>query len=252
MIMIGSTIGMQAALALNNIGVSLLERGCYREGMEVLQDGIRTMKSMFKASEDSTDDVTDPSNDPLEKLHKARDKASQVSSQVIDTSSTAKIKTLSFQVDGLSGVLEHLGKSPSSTFYLVRMDIPLECAVSVSNTPDLESAVLLYNFGMAQLLISSVISNSQPMVENSHRILHLASSIVARRSNTCDDSLEEAALLQMGLLVLNGMIQVLIESGMDLAAATVFERYLKVREIVGSLEATTAWFSTLLVSAPAA
>jgi hypothetical protein len=259
---IESPMNIQAALALNNVGVSLLERGCYRQGMEVLQDGITVLKDLFKSTEMETTvvghlvtSITNTSNS-TKLLQKARGKVLQPQYLLSDATASPSIQTISYQVNGLSEILSHMGTSLSSSqIFLVRMDVPLECSsFSVSNAPDLESAVLLYNFGMAQLLLSRVVPHGGAlmMTDNAHRILHLASSIIARRSSTFCDTLEETALLQMGLVVLHGIIQVLVETGMDFEAASVFDRYLKVRDIVGNLEAMIEWYSCLLIAAPAA
>ncbi|GKZ01537.1 hypothetical protein MPSEU_001104300 [Mayamaea pseudoterrestris] len=255
-----ASMDMQAALALNNVGVSLLERGCYRQGMEVLQDGISVLKELFGSSENKNDHAN--KTDIGTKLQKASDKMmmmmphAAIAFNVATSPATPSIHTISYQVNGFVEILSCVGVSPSSSkCYLVRMDSPLEHAgFGVSNVPDMESAVLLYNLGMAQLLLSRVVStcNVSIMLENAHRILHLASCIVARRSSTCADTLEETCMLQMGLLILHGIFQVLVECNMDHEAKTVYERYLQVREIVGNLQHRIEWYSSLLIAAPAA
>jgi hypothetical protein len=134
---------------------------------------------------------------------------------------------------------------------------------------------LLYNFGMAHVLLSHsfTTSRAQPLLENAHHILRLASDIIARRSSQMsnnhgqndgpcvnhhhdDDSStqldDDTSLLQLGLVVLHGMIQVLVTCRMDDAAAVVFERYTSVRVVLERVQSLTAWLSSLLVTAPAA
>ena len=241
-------------MALNNVAVDLLERGCYREGMEILQEAIAILRGLFKREELlNGESITNA--DIIAKLQDARDKARQSSQQPQIISPDIQLQTLSYGATGLAGILSLLGPTPTSHYYLVRLDIPLECpSVSVSSTADFGSSILLYNFGIAHLLMSRLahIDRRLLMVENANAILHISSSIVARRSTACCDAIEETALLQMGLLVLHSLIQVLRERNMDASAATVMGRYATVRELVGNLQDMTAWYSSLLVSAPAA
>ena len=242
---------IQVALALNNVGVSLLERGCHSQGLAVLKDGIDAMKEIIKSSRDELNLIT--SQLSSRNLQLAIDRTLHLPPKTIPCASI-DVQVVSYQASGITGILSTLNASPSfSRYYLIRMDVPLECSSCFDlETPDIESAILLYNYSMAYLLWARVHMRPEPLLENAHRILHLVCNVVARSSAICFDAFEKTALLQVGLLVLHGNIQVFIRTGNDKEAADVYVRYLTVRGAVENLQNVMDWYTSLIVSAPAA
>jgi hypothetical protein len=245
----------QAAIALNNMAVGMVERGCFRQGMAALQDGILLVKRLFQSAAAESFDTSNFDTVSSFKLQRAAINVMQPES-LFSTSSPAAnldLKTITYQdTSGLSDVLELLKECPSfSRYFLVRMD---DC--SNSDSPDVASIVLLHNLGVTQMLLSLQCTciKDHPhfcWIENAHRVLDLASNIIASRSAICCDSLEEATLLQVGLMVLYGIIQILLQSGRVVEAKSVFERYSTVRVVV-KFQLAMDWYTALLVTAPAA
>jgi hypothetical protein len=261
----------QTALALNNIGVSLLERGCYREGLATLQDGIFLMKDLFqpafngetncKQIESTGGSMFVSSNnggyeiDSKSKLKRAAARLSDA--RALQTafpatcSAVENLQIVTYEDTGLAGILEIMGTSPStSKFFLIRMDVSVEGFVA--NSPDVESAIILYNFGVAHMLAQRLHQRPPHITDNAHHILHLASSLIARSSDVSWNNLEECVVLQVGLLVLHAIIQTLVETGKDIEAKLVFDRYSTVRQAVQNLLLANQWYTSLLVTAPAA
>lgn len=247
----GSIQDYRAAIALNNMGVSLLERACYRQAMETLQDGIHVMKEVFRPDRSAAGS----SSEVDFKLHQA---AQRVASPVRMCTPwlNVSLQTLSFDLS-LSPVLNYLRESPSTTCFLpIRIDLPPECGFGDFrlHEPDFESAIILYNFGVANLLLSKVASGtvSEKLRGNAMSILNLASSVLSKRSSLCDDTLEEASLLQLGLMVFHTIIQVLVDAGDDLEASIVYERYDRLRDAVEALHESEWYADVEKVAAPAA
>ena len=271
-----------SVLALNNMGVTLLERGCFRQGLEVLQDGISVLKNVFRpavhdketamqSNKDTSIRTTDTNSSPpnsthsyacspkdttTAKLQRAAAKLLQSQTKSCLSSQCVDLVVLSYQSMGLQNVLDQLGPSPCTSRYLcIRMDESTMVGDYTATSPDMESAILLFNFGTAHILLSHWQRRPQPVLENAHYILRLASDIIAHKSQdaSCSDNLmDDICLLQLGLIVLHGMIQVMVECGLDDQAARVFGRYTSTRVILQRVQHLPQWLSSCLVSAPAA
>jgi len=264
----------RGAIALNNVGVTLLERGCYKQAMDTLQDAIHVMKEVFRPNapaplfQQQQQQKVDV-NSPLQNAHRRLADPQQTPFPSAAAAQALHLEAINFDM-GLTPVLNYLHETPSTTSFLpVRIDLPVDfsspaaCTFSPASSmnnnrrdPDLESSIILYNFGVANLLISKVAATSPSSCDklrsNALSILQLASGVLSKRSGTCDDGVEEANLLQMGLLVFHATIQVLVEGGDDFEASVVCERYDRIRNAVVALQ-DAEWYGNMSkVSAPAA
>lgn len=298
----------RGAIALNNIGVSLLEKGCYRDALDTLQDSIQVMKDLFRPSQSPQQQrcaqqehhrpsqsqhsikmadhqqapkhlqqqlngyiTTSPAPDDLE--HQVEIFLQRASRRLADPQPMfvphephllAHLESIPFDL-GLTPVLNYLQETPSTTAFLpIRIDLPSDfssldpsqIAMARLRDIDIESSIILYNFGVTNFLISKIACSSPSAGErlrgNALSILHLASDVLSRRSSVCEDSLEEASLLQLGLLVVHATIQVLVEAGDDCRASIVCERYDRIRNAVIALQAAEWYGGAKKITAPAA
>jgi len=264
----------RGAIALNNIGVQLLERGCYRQGLDTLQDSIHVMKERFRPAVDKSS-MAQPAAEAQNFLQRAARRLAEPQPMASASFGVPhSVETISFDM-GLTPVLNFLQETPSTTCFLpVRIDIPedfssLVCGgdnVLYSSSPsasmgiqhrdpDIESSIILYNFGVANLLLSKVNPShpsSTKLRSNALSIFQLASGVLSKRSGMCEDGVEEASLLQIGLLVFHCIIQVLVESGNDEEARIVCDRYYRIRDAVTSLQANEWYGGAIRISAAAA
>lgn len=302
----------RAAIALNNAGVNLLEKRAYKQAMETLQDGIHVMKEAFRRPQGaSPQDMLQTSLRPVSsaeidfKLRRASHHIAHPQPMhipmpfhaVVDGQGKqdgVDLKALSFDVTGISSsahrVLDFLGESPSTTCFLpIRIDLPSDSYFSQDSfdrmvgclrDADAESAVMLYNFGVANLLLSKAVAAAcessvpgrinreamgtaltgdnvaEKLRANAISILNLASGVLSKKSaGGCEDTVEETVLLQLGLLVFHTIIQVLVEGGNDMEAQIVYDRYVLLRQAVAAIQ-ESEWFynseGLTKISAPAA
>ena len=239
--------GFRAAISLNNTAVTLMERGCVRQGLDTLQDAIFAMKESFHSLEEAelgrqtAASAFAPSSDERkcrtgQRLRRATHRMANPEPFSLGG---AQIHSLSFDV-GLTPVLTCLQRSPSlSGFFPIRIDLPMEWFTStILSDPDFESAIILYNFGIANLLLAKAAPPcpyAGKCRATAVNVFQLASGILSARTQSCDDGMEEADLLQLALLVFHSTIQALVEAGNDAEALLVYERYDVIHQTVSSL-----------------
>jgi hypothetical protein len=148
----------RAAIALNNMGVSLLERRAYRQGMETLKDAILVMKRVLvrspSISSQGFGNTPNSTSDADTKVHRASKRMvnpepipSAVS--VDDVSHCATFSHRSY----LGSVLHGGSSSP------LRSPLRIEVTDLVSledRDPFLESSIILFNFGLAHLCMAKL------------------------------------------------------------------------------------------------
>jgi hypothetical protein len=257
--------GFRASICLNNAAVTMLERGCFRQGLETLQDAIAVMKDAFQGKANralgGSESAPSPTSVPKQEIEEKLLRSSNRSLVPDAVAAGKRMRVHSLSCDG-SGfcpeVLCHLQESPAVTcFFPVRIDMVAvdwrrkngrETTDSASDM-DQEAAILLYNFGVANLLLSEAVVERSSPAQSLERlrscalsVFQLSSTIVSRCAQTCEGSIEEADLLHVTLLVFHATIQVLVFAGNDAEALLVFERYESIRRAVAALHASP-WFS---------
>jgi hypothetical protein len=251
----------------------MLERGCFRQGLETLQDAIAVMKDAFHGTANLTlgGSALCPPSVPRQEIEDKLLRSSNrpLKPDVVAGGKRLNVHSLSYDGSGFCpDVLCHLPESPAMTsFFPVRIDMAAvdwrrkdgrEHSQGASDI-DHEAAILLYNFGVANLLLSASVvedaSASPPSLERLRScalsVFQLSSTIVTRCAQTCEDSIEEVDLLHVTLLVFHATIQVLVYGSNDAEALLVFERYESVRRAVTVLHASP-WFSSYKSVAAAA
>jgi hypothetical protein len=255
--------GFRAAICLNNAAVTMLERGCFRQGLETLQDAIAVMKdaSQGKGNLATEDSAPSPPSVPRQEIEEKllRSSSRSLNPDVVARGKRMYVHSLSYDGSCFGPeVLRHLPQSPAMTSYFpVRIDMASVDWRKKSDREknrgasemDQEAAILLYNFGVANLLLSEAEQETTAPAQALERlrscalsVFQLSSTIVSKCAQTCEDSIEEADLLHVTLLVFHATIQVLVYAGNDPEALLVFERYENVRRAVAALHASP-WFS---------
>lgn len=264
--------GFRAAICLNNAAVTMLERGCFRQGLETLQDAIAVMKDAFHGTANLPlgGDAPSPPSGPRQEIEDKllRSSNRSLKPDVVAGGKRLNVHSLSYDGSGFCpDVLCHLPESPAMTsFFPVRIDMAAvdwrrkdgrEHSQGASDM-DQEAAILLYNFGVANLLLSESVAGEASAALSLERlrscalsVFQLSSTIVTRCAQTCEDSIEEADLLHVTLLVFHATIQALVYGSNDAEALLVFERYESVRRAVTVLHASP-WFSSYKSVAAAA
>ena len=172
---------------------------------------------------------------------------------ITERSTSDLVQVLSYQASGLDTALTCLAAPLTCVRYcLVRMDLPLECYNFDEELPAIQSAIILYNYGVAQLLRDQTQDPSGAGFVRAVKLFKLAGQTVATGSELTYDIFQRAGLLHLGLLVLHGNIQACLRTADHSEVACLFDKYQTVREAVERLHGMLHWCHALISSAPAA
>jgi hypothetical protein len=266
----------RSAVSLNNAAVTMLERGCLRQGLDTLQEAVAVMKAAFQQGSETRPAGKSSfvlGNDEINELVQGATRRSLIPEVVVEingeTSHTIagkfmRVRSLTYEGTGLTSVLNVLNESPSMTyFYPIRIDaLPMEWKQESSTglvaDAEYEAAILVYNFGLANLMLSKFMSGAGAEISGrlqacSFSLFQLASTILSRRADSCVDGMEEADILQLVALVYHASIQILVEAGNDYEASVIYDRYDRVRRAISTIHSHFhAWDYSVKNVSPAA
>lgn len=137
-----------SAIALNNIGVTLLQRNCYRESMTVFNHSLTLMRLIIEKKE-----IDSESNSFLHSasMMLARDSSTNnVRKQKKGNNCDLQLNVICTNVNnGASELIEAAHETPSSSnLFAIRMDnVDNETYSYDSQQSQIESAIVLYNMG---------------------------------------------------------------------------------------------------------
>lgn len=206
----------RAAICLNNIGCSLLERKCYRQALETLQSAVVAMKSSCRGSS-----VPLPIGDSkiaegsLDSLIKA---ASQRLYKPEPTSASSHLVTAESLSDDAfeSDIDMALGVCPfkTSVVFPVRID-SFDLDSDDEKEASLTCTIILHNFGLASLLRSTVVEaeGAQRLHQNCFKIFRLCQTVLSSRITSCPDHLQLKKLFFLGYVVVSASVHALRAAG---------------------------------------
>jgi hypothetical protein len=297
--------GYTTAISLNNYAITMIEKGCYSQARDTLMDSIIAMKESFQtrlqgqlclsvvstaaAGGDGVSPQIAPDSRSFLDLmlrrasHRIQFPAKLVNADVMHQ--LMLIRSLDYGYN-LTPVLSQLSETPSLTcFHPIRIDPVIGdwqcgcrqhqhqrhflCGAWPSSPFSIErechSAIVLYNFGLANLLLSKVTevaSAPARQLKCALAVLQIASVVVGRveaeTHASGDDAVDPAKaydLLQLAALILHATIQVHVDSSDDDRAASVYECYEYVRgalyESSRGRDNDPRWWHLFLTRAPA-
>jgi hypothetical protein len=196
-----------SALQLNNIGVSLLEKGRYKQAACVLKDALKGMKMLFKKKK------------APRALHLERKLEQARMHNEINVSSTGESSTLTYSNSQI--VLEEHGQVHCGSIHPVAIEISHDPSTfsTTGRDPQLEMAVILNNAGIAFFHVSNSIcctgssSTSTSIQEQALSMMNLASSVMLDHFAICDDIKDEARLMSVALVVTGNTMNICRVSG---------------------------------------
>lgn len=199
-----------SVLALNNIGVLLLEAGYYDRALVTLKDAVNAMHSVFADVRDC-----DSTANVQYKLLKAKKRFQR------HVSGTEECVLQSFvYAQKHIPLLRSSERSDACLTELRPTKIQLShftASFSVKGRdPDLESVVVLANAGLSYYLVSKAAKNqelAESLVKNSYHVLTLAADLVTTRFACCENSSEEVRLMTVAILVTGMMARIYHETG---------------------------------------
>jgi hypothetical protein len=203
----------RAAIALNNMGVSLLERRAYRQGMETLKDAIFVMKRVLRSSSRAQGTTSDSTtNDTEAKVCRAakrmanpRAVPSALCIGAVSHGGTSSRNLLQ------GSVLREASSSPFT--FPIRIEAA-DLDYPDDRDPDLEAAIMLYNFGLAQLCMAKLAKSPIKLQEGAlkHAKLAYRYAILSRLTESEIRSISKTRLL-LAVLAVDNVVKVLTMMG---------------------------------------
>ena len=245
----------RVAVALNNMGVALLERGAYCQAMKTLKDSILVMKGILRTSSKCTvgDDIQTKIDMATKRL---------MSPQPVP--STLPVTILSHDGSLLYSSMKSVLTQGDFCAVLVRIE-PLDLRSPEHQDTDLESAIILYNFAIAHICMakhSDSTTDVKQFREGSLKLLEMACDIAAEEV-PCKDRMEEEEndddsedkfgelRLLLSAAALKNLIEVLADMGRIAEATEYHQRFIILGNSLDEMEAMFVWVGDS-ASAPAA
>jgi hypothetical protein len=228
----------RAAISLNNTGVALLERRCYRQGLRTLSNAVAVMNAAFRRIEEQKGgDEVSPADEPHyginTMLHQATQRLAYPEILVENrTLSHYDLKVLSDYQN--PSVLQEqpnhytpsISPSPTSSThctisYLLRIEA-LDCEAPTKHIYDLQSSIILYNFAIAYRCMADVtddLHSKHELLVAAMQLFHLSYSILTTASEShLEGKLGDLPLRRLILtatLVLQNLVQLSALLGLD-------------------------------------
>jgi hypothetical protein len=206
----------RAAIALNNMGVSLLERRAYGQGMETLKDAIFVMKRVLRPPSISSQGFGKTPNSTRYAEAKV-DRASKRMANPHPIPSALSIDVVShcttFSHRSGSGSVLH-GGSSSPLRSPFRIDATDLVSLGEENRYfDLEASIMLYNFGLAHLCMAKLAKTPIKMQEGALKLFNMAYSILAPLCDKEGHGIREDMVLLLAATTLNNIVVLLTQMG---------------------------------------
>jgi hypothetical protein len=232
----------RGAIALNNMGVSLLEQRAYRQGMDTLKDAIFVMKRVYRPksglltptfSLPSTSNVKAKLERAIKRMANPHPVPSAWSVGVISHDPT------SFYQSTIDSVLRGGPVSPFT--FPIRIET-VDFDSLEDRDPDMESAIMLHNFGIAYLCMSKQRTNSPgKLQEGALKLFNMSYSVISNMNNMSRLSEEQMqqiseTRLLLAVVVLNNVVQVLTDMGKDSEANESYQRLVRLGTAIREMD----------------
>jgi hypothetical protein len=223
----------RAAISLNNTGVILLQRRCYRQGIATLHDAVVAMKSASRRINQREDcpkvgphsSRETPSIDSM--IHQAakrlakpepsvdRNAASHYDLQVLSDCENPSVLQ-EYHHHNLSTTTTPSTTAPTTGFnnnhaFLLRIEA-LDYEASTEHNFDLQASVILQNFGVAKRVMAGLTDDLRSKHEHHVGAMRVFTSSYSILTNSCErcDNMEETDL-QRFVFAATPVLQNLVE-----------------------------------------
>jgi len=252
------------------MGVSLLERGCFKQSMLTLKDAVHAMKGVFH-TRCAQHEQEGP--DAVQKMmRKACRRFTQPEVDAFACPSMNEpresMDTVSYD-DSLVPLIGLRERCLQTAFRPARIELPgpdpeelyNSCSedCEVGRDPDLETVVVLNNFAISYYVLAKNTTmedgdsyTSAKLLENAQSIFDLASGIITNRFSKCDDLMEETRIMAVAFLLTGNIARVLSETGRHEEAEAFSQKYLKIGRAIEECEITDWFTPQTSMAAPAA
>jgi hypothetical protein len=225
----------RAAVALNNMGVFLLERRAYRQGMETLKDAIFVMKRVFRprsTSEESTCSAEAKVHRAVRRMANPQPVPSAVAIDVISHGGATS------HPSSLASILR--GSSSAAFTFPIRIEAT-DLDSPEDRDPDLESSIMLYNFALGHLCMAKVAKSPTKLQEGALKLFNMAYSIISNQNGLSRLSegemrrIRETRLL-LSVVVMSNVVRVFSEMGRNTEADESYQRLVRLGTVINEME----------------
>jgi hypothetical protein len=239
-----SKTDFRAAVVLNNFGISLLEKNCYKQAMETLRDALSLVREQA-ASKSATSCSAAERKMELARQRLANPQPCKRRPMVL-----LEVLTNSLSSESLSKVLGE--GPPCSTCFPVRIDQLEEISSS-----DFKCALILQNIGIAYLCMSKTSNKRSATIRYNHsavRLFRVSHFLLIKNLQQCQGSsrAQLPELLYGTAIVLNGLIRTLQESSRAPEAKNLHSQLARLRTAIHDVEGSRDLFGLVPKAAAAA
>lgn len=198
----------RVALALNNIGVDLLERNCLLQARKTLHDAMYIIQGAFAcAAIQRNCSYSDRAK--VKKLHQARERLTHPSSEPTLSTYTVSLQTLCYDPNLLSGIqLQDSERHYSQNMYtFCPIRVETSHFVEIAD-PELESSIIVANYGIVHFLLALHNSNTPAegrLLKVAEKCMYMAYDILERGPSPGE--VYGPARLVLTLLMVSGNLQ---------------------------------------------
>lgn len=244
----------RASIALNNTGVSLLEQRAYRQAIDTFKDAIQVMRLVFTSDNNSNYNSDDGSASVQDKLDRASKRLAQprplTKCPSLDLACLDDANVHSMWKEaaaaGMSSCLPSSQTYSSSTAFPIRL-----AGLGGGGDLDVESAMMLYNFGLSYLCLARFFSRrktnnsssnkgSKDVLQQALKLFYMAYSTLSNHTvqgaDGGDVPLATSLLdgrLSLSIVILHAIVQVELELGNHKLAS---RRYQKLMQVTAFLQ----------------
>jgi len=218
---LSSRFEYRAALALNNMAITMMERRCYRQAFETFKDAVAAMKVARLSVEED-----DNSSEQRESVFGSLRKANQRSFRPKASRTVHAWTVVSHNCGHLEWILPsfEVSSSPKNNtntimhFHLIRLD---DADIFGSDDEELLQSdvltiIMLYNFGMSYLCLAQTTSSTSAASkfrQGALKLLTLCRNLLAVQYEGCEDMFVLPRLLYLSALILQTLRQAFLVSG---------------------------------------
>jgi hypothetical protein len=242
-----------AAIVLNNIGVDLLERRCYKQALATLVDATNIMQAVLRRL------LSSETNDKLDvEAIIQRANRCRANPTAIESNSYYRIVNLA---DDYSGILMEEDNGSSSlreSIYPIRIyDVNFDAySPGCLSDPEMQSAILLHNMGLAHLCLARVTPLSGTSLKHAIQLFELSESIVESCASdamedgpTMEDELTLRQIACLDMAILFGLLRSL-SSPDEIESVQLHLR--SIRSVLSESDKALSWLTLSIQGAPAA
>lgn len=215
-------VNFRAAFALNNIGVTLLERHCYKQAIRTLRDAVLVMKMACRGEASGS---LQPFDAVAGKNLGSIDVSLMMRRANLSLSNPRRVEGPS---NGLYPVVGISDEADTDDMDAVLAVCPLKTTVvfpfRFDPTPgpeyydkdvSLSCTTILLNFGFACLCRSRIVpeAGKKGLLENASKVFKLCQSVLATQSSNCSDHHHLRKVFFLGHVVVGSLIHTLQAAG---------------------------------------